>query len=78
LERIPSDAAVLWQKTGLGNEPAGTPSDPDKQSGEEKRPLWPFILLVLLIVAVVESVFANRYVASETEEAKRKAQLEAA
>ena len=78
LERIPADAAVLWQKTGQGNETPGGTSDPDSGAREEKRPLWPYLLLVLLIVALVESVFANRYLAGDPDDIKRRTQPQAA
>ncbi len=71
LERIPADAAVLWQKTGEGNQAPASVSDPDGGAREEKRPLWPYLLFALLIVALVESVFANRHLRSSTHDARR-------
>jgi hypothetical protein len=66
LTPIPQETLVLWQNTGLGPDtPSGDGSAPDTQA----RPwsLWRYALLLVLITAIIESVFASRYLSVEKE-----------
>jgi hypothetical protein len=69
---MPKETMDLWKSTG-----AGDPSEPGTSGlGNEgdKQPwgLWPILLLVLLGVAVAESIIANRYLRPPAEETKSK------
>jgi len=60
LAPIPKETLDLWKGTGT----TGTADAAQVAGGEETRrafPLWPYILLLLLGVAVAESVVANGY-----------------
>jgi hypothetical protein len=66
LTPIPQETLVLWKNTGLGPDtPSGDGSSPDTQA----RPwsLWRYALLLVLITAIIESVFASRYLSVEKE-----------
>jgi hypothetical protein len=61
LTPIPEETLDLWKRSGTAGAagedgPAGTQEAPDRPWG-----LWPYILLLLLGVAVAESVVANGY-----------------
>jgi hypothetical protein len=61
LTPIPQETRDLW--TATGSDPAPEAQAKGSQNQAEKRPwsLWPILLLLLLGVAVAESVVANRY-----------------
>ncbi len=66
LTPIPQETLDLWKNTGLGPDtPAADGSAPDTQA----RPwsLWRYALLLVLITAIIESVFASRYLSVEKE-----------
>lgn len=66
LTPIPQETLALWKNTGLGPDtPAADGSAPDTQA----RPwsLWRYALLLVLITAIIESVFASRYLSVEKE-----------
>jgi hypothetical protein len=75
LTPIPQETLALWQGTGGGdNIRAGTSTN---ENGPDERP-WPFgpwFLVVLLLVAVAESIIASRYLraAREDDEVRREA-----
>ncbi|MEQ1946273.1 MAG: BatA domain-containing protein [Bryobacteraceae bacterium] len=60
LEPLPQETLDLWKGTGSTEDPA---QGAGRTGDDEKRPwsLWPYILLLLLLVAVAESVVANGY-----------------
>ncbi|HEY2842263.1 MAG TPA: hypothetical protein VGJ09_01380, partial [Bryobacteraceae bacterium] len=61
LAMLPQETLDLWKATGKSDQQGAGPT---AQGNEEiKKPwgLWPILLLVLLGVAMVESVVANRY-----------------
>jgi len=70
LEAVPKDTLALWQSTGKAG-PAGSASE----SSERPYGVWWYVLLVLLAAAVVESIFAGRYLSPEQSEpiARKKA-----
>jgi hypothetical protein len=66
LTPIPQETLALWKNTGLGPDtPAADGSAPETQA----RPwsLWRYALLLVLITAIIESVFASRYLSVEKE-----------
>ncbi len=70
---IPQETLDLWKGTGSG----GTGSDGAGGSGQQKTTPWslsPVLLLLLLVVALAESVVANGYLRApvETQEGARK------
>jgi hypothetical protein len=65
LTLIPQDTLVLWKNTGLGPD---TPADGSAADTQAKPwSLWRYALLLVLITAIIESVFASRYLSVEKE-----------
>ncbi len=65
LTTIPQDTLVLWKNTGLGPD---TPADGSAADTQAKPwSLWRYALLLVLITAIIESVFASRYLSVEKE-----------
>ena len=77
LAQIPKETLDLWKGTGSLDAPGGSGAGSGQESATEKPwPLWPYILLLLLGVAVAESVVADRYLrppVPERESVKREA-----
>jgi von Willebrand factor type A domain len=67
LTPAPKDTLELWHNTGNGPETASANSE----SASQPRPqsLWRYALLLVLIVAIIESVIASRYLSVEKEAA---------
>jgi len=63
---IPDETLVLWRNTGSMN-PAG--KTVSSQSSTTPWSLWRYVLMLVLIAAIVESVFATRYLKEERETA---------
>jgi Aerotolerance regulator N-terminal/von Willebrand factor type A domain len=66
LTPLPEETLALWKNTGLGPDvPSGDGSAADAQA----RPwsLWRYALLLVLIIAIIESVLASRYLSVEKE-----------
>jgi len=65
LTPIPPETLALWKNTGLGPDTPSTDGSADTQA----RPwsLWRYALLLVLITAIIESVFASRYLSVEKE-----------
>ncbi len=66
LTPIPQETLALWQNTGLGPD---TPSGDGSAADTQPRPwsLWRYALLLVLIIAIIESVLASRYLSVEKE-----------
>jgi hypothetical protein len=64
---IPKETLELWQATGATD--SGGPAGSGSTDQEQQKPwgLWPYLLLLLLGVAVVESVVADRYLRPAAE-----------
>jgi hypothetical protein len=64
LTAVPEDTLVLWRNTG------NTAADSRTGSVEKQtRPysLWRYVMLLVLLFALVESVFASRYLSEERQ-----------
>jgi hypothetical protein len=61
LTPIPQETLDLWKGTGTTDGSPGANSAGAGDAGQQPWGLWPYILLLLLGVAVAESVVANRY-----------------
>jgi hypothetical protein len=66
LTLMPQETLDLWKNTGRGPD---TPSGDGSASDSQARPwsLWRYALLLVLITAIIESVFASRYLSVEKE-----------
>jgi hypothetical protein len=71
---IPQETLDLWKATGNGDTSAGGASGLENQDDRKPWGVWPYVLLVLLGVALAESVVADRYLRPPAEEqpSKRK------
>jgi hypothetical protein len=76
LTPIPQETLDLWKGTGSGDISSGGASNTPAGAARKPWGLWPVLLLLLLGVAIAESVVANRYLRPPTQEqegAKREA-----
>jgi hypothetical protein len=81
LAPIPQETLDLWK--GTGSTGSGDSGGPGAAADNGQRPwgLWPYILLLLLGVAIAESIVADRYLqapARAQESLKREREVEAA
>ena len=67
LTMIPQETLDLWRNTGKGPDTATTPGDP--ASAGRPWSLWRYALLLVLVVALFESLLASRYLSVEKEAA---------
>ncbi len=67
LTPVPQETLDLWRNTGRGAETSSVSGASDNQA----RPwsLWRYALLLVLIIAIIESVIASRYLSVEKEAA---------
>ena len=67
LTTVPKDTLELWHNTGRGSETTNA----NNEAASQPRPqsLWRYALLLVLIVAIIESVIASRYLSVEKEAA---------
>ncbi len=70
---IPQETLDLWRATGSDQSAPGA-SDSGNEHDKKPWPLWPWVLLLLLLVAMAESVVADRYLrpAAQNPESVRK------
>jgi hypothetical protein len=68
---IPKETLDLWRATGQSDQ---TPQGASTLGDTDKKPwgIWPYVLLLLLVVAIAESVVANRYLRPPSEDQARK------
>ena len=71
LDIIPAETLTLWQNTG-GAAPGDASRAPAADPGEDRRYLWRYFAIALLILAVLEPLFSSRYLSPETEPAVRR------
>ena len=67
---IPKEVLDLWKATGESNQTAPGSSTSADQSDKKPWGLWPILLLLLLCVALAESVVANGYLRPPADEEK--------
>ena len=67
LTPVPQETLELWRNTGRGPETASANSEAASQPRPQS--LWRYALLLVLIVAIIESVIASRYLSVEKEAA---------
>jgi hypothetical protein len=70
LSVIPKETLDLWKATGESNQTAPGSSTSADQSDKKPWGLWPILLLLLLCVALAESVVANGYLRPPADEEK--------
>jgi len=70
---IPDETLALWRATGSDQTAAGA-SGPENERDKKPWPLWPWLLLLLLVVAMAESLVADRHLrpAADNPETRRK------
>jgi hypothetical protein len=70
---IPDETLALWRATGSDQTAAGA-SGPGNEQDKKPWPLWPWLLLLLLVVAMAESLVADRHLrpAAENPDSRRK------
>jgi hypothetical protein len=70
---IPQETLDLWRATGSDQTAPGA-SGPGNERDKKPWPLWPWLLLLLLIIAMAESLVADRHLrpAAENPESQRK------
>jgi hypothetical protein len=68
---IPKETQALWQNMGLGGEQNAGPGGPGT-SRTAPWSLWWYFALALLIVSLLESLFASRYLVAENQPIVRK------
>jgi Aerotolerance regulator N-terminal/von Willebrand factor type A domain len=61
LAQIPKETLDLWKGTGSVDPQGGPAGGAGDAANQTQVPLWPYILLLLLGIAVAESMVANRY-----------------
>jgi hypothetical protein len=64
LEKIPAETLILWRNTSNG---VVTASTAVVDSNVVQVSLWRYVLTFLLIAAIVESIFASRYLSEERQ-----------
>ena len=67
LTTVPQETLELWRNTGRGSNTVAANGEPAAQARPES--LWRFALLLVLLVAIIESVIASRYLSVEKEAA---------
>jgi hypothetical protein len=68
LTPLPEETLALWKNTGLGPDvPSGDGSSTGADAQARPWSLWRYALLLVLIIAIIESVLASRYLSVEKE-----------
>jgi len=68
LSVIPSETLDLWKATGEGDTSGGGTFGSENQDDKKPWGLWPYVLLLLLGIAVAESLVADRYLRPPIED----------
>jgi hypothetical protein len=62
LTQIPAETVALWRNTGKSADQPGTLTDKPETGQQTVRwSLWRYFLALVLIAAIIESVFSSRY-----------------
>lgn len=61
LAKVPAETLLLWRNTGVSSSNVAGKA----QAVSEPFSLWRYVLILVLIAAVVESIFASRYLSEE-------------
>jgi hypothetical protein len=73
LNVIPKETLDLWRATGQSDQtPQGGPTAAGMEDDKKPWGLWPILLLILLGVAIAESIVADRYLRPPADEGARK------
>jgi len=56
---VPQETLALWKNTGVGQKSSPSTSSSDQQR-DDKAELWPWVLAMLVVLAVAESVLGNK------------------
>jgi hypothetical protein len=67
LTTVPQETLELWRNTGRGSNTIAGNGEPAGQARPES--LWRYALLLVLLVTIIESVIASRYLSVEKEAA---------
>jgi hypothetical protein len=62
LRRVPGETLALWRNTGVT---AGDAASGTMERQTHPRSLWRYVMVVVLVTALIESVFASRYLKEE-------------
>jgi len=64
----PQETLNLWKNTGMAPKGADTASAASSSNNQnDKAELWPYVLAMLVVLAVAESVLGNRHMAAAAE-----------
>jgi len=64
LQPIPNELLQLW-----GAHPTASTSSYHEQAKNSPRSIWWYVMLLVLVAAVAESILASRYLGTQREEA---------
>lgn len=62
-ERLEAETLTLWKATGSSESTANAGLPPGQK--REPWPLWPYLLFLLAVITIAESIFAARYLTRE-------------
>lgn len=66
LAPMPPEAMELWKNTGSSSSNAASGATPESETSKPYS-LWRYVLLMVLALALAESIFAGRYLTTHTE-----------
>lgn len=64
LALIPNETLNLWQNSGTASRTTNGPAAPP---GEERKDLWRYFAIALLLISLGESLFSSRFVTAESQ-----------
>jgi len=62
---VPAETLELWKNTGVAptsGQPGSRPGSASASQLDDKAELWPWVLVMLAILAIAESVLGNRHI----------------
>jgi hypothetical protein len=69
LAPIPDDLLQLWGKSPANSEAPTRSAAPDSSQEKGSHSIWWYVMLLVLVAAVAESIVASRYLGTQREEA---------